>query len=95
MNTMRIRFDKLSPMWKWLKNGAPTTAMRLRSAQRVTTHDDVLGDVCSTKVAQPPWGEDDARVSLTRLGRGHRLGYGISGLSARMTWRLCPGAGCR
>ncbi|WP_280178341.1 hypothetical protein [Steroidobacter agaridevorans] len=40
---MRIYVDKLSPMWKWLKNGAPIAAMRLRSAQRVTMHDDVLG----------------------------------------------------
>lgn len=62
--TMRIYVDKLPPMWKWLKNKAPITAMRLRSAQRVTTHDDVLGD----ERGSTSLGEDDARVSLLRLG---------------------------
>jgi hypothetical protein len=54
----------LSPMWKWLKNGAPITAKRLRSAQRVTAHDDVLGD----ESGSTSLGEGDARVSLSRLG---------------------------
>lgn len=64
VNTMRIRLDKLSPVLKWVKNGAPITAMRLRSAPRVTTHDDVLGDIGVTNMAQPPWGRTTRKVSL-------------------------------
>lgn len=68
VNTMRIRFDNLSPMWKWLKHGAPIAAMRLRSAPRVAKHADVLGEIYLTKVAQPPWGRTTREMSLTRLG---------------------------